>query len=84
MSNEGLGDIPAVRSKQSSIRDRPSNYSLASGDTHISAQEITIMIGDESSKMPEEALNRILEEIHKPRFAFGRTLDGHRYTRKIR
>ena len=42
------------------------------------------MIGDESSEMPEEALNSILEEIHKPRFAFERTLDGHRYTRKIR
>lgn len=84
MSNEGLGDIPAVHSKQSSIRDCLSDYSLASGDAHISAQEITIMIGDESSKMPEEALNRILEEIRKPRYAFERTFEGNRYTRKIR
>lgn len=84
MSDEAIGDIPEKRSKQSSIRNCSSGYSLASGDAHISAQEITIMIGDESSKMPEEALNRILEEIHKPRFAFERTLDGHRYTRKIR
>lgn len=84
MSNEGLGDIPAVRSKQSSIRDRSSGYSLVSGDAHISAPEITITIGDESSPMPDGALNRILEEIRKPRYAFERTLDGNRYTRKIR
>ena len=84
MSNEDLGDIPAVRSKQSSIRDCPSDYSLASGDAHISAQEITIMIGDESSKTTEEALNHILEEIRKPRYAFERTFGGNRYTRKIR
>lgn len=84
MSNEDLGDISAVRSKQSSIRNCSSGYSLVSGDAHISAPEITITIGDESSAMPEEALNRILEEIHKPRYAFERTFDGHRYTRKIR
>lgn len=84
MSNEGLGDIPAVRSQQSSIRDRSSGYSLVSGDAHISAPEITITIGDESSPMPGGALNRILEEIRKPRHAFERTFDGRRYTRKIR
>lgn len=84
MSNEGLGDIPAVRSKQSSIRDRLSGYSLISGDAHISAPGAIIIVGDEFSPMPEGALERILEEIHKPRFAFERTLDGHRYTRKIR
>lgn len=84
MSNEGLGDISAVRSKQSSIRDRPSGYSLISGDAHISAPGAIIIVGDEFSPMPEGALERILEEIHKPHFAFERTLDGHRYTRKIR
>lgn len=84
MSNEGLGDIPAVRSKQSSIRNRSNGFRLVFGDAHISAQEITIMIGDESSKMPEEALNHILEEIRKPRYAFERTFEGNRYTRKIR
>lgn len=84
MSNEGLGDIPAVRSKQSSIRNCSSGYSLISGDAHISAPGAIIIVGDEFSPMPEGALERILEEIHKPRFAFERTLDGHRYTRKIR
>ena len=84
MSNEGLGDIPADRSKQSSIRDRSSGYRMVSGDAHISAPEITITIGDESSSLPEGASKRILEEIRKPRYAFERTFDGHRYTRKIR
>ena len=84
MSNEDLGDIPAVRSKQSSIHNRSNGFMLVSGDAHISAQEITIMIGDESTKMPEEALNHILEETCKPRYAFERTFEGNRYTRKIR
>ena len=84
MSNEGLGDIPTVRSKQSSLRDCSSGYRLVSGDVHISASEITVTIGNESSPMPEGALNRILEEIRKPRYAFERTIDGHRYTRLIR
>lgn len=84
MSNEGIGDIPAVRSKQSSIRDCPSDYSLVSGDGHISAPDISIAVGDESFPEREGALNRILEELRKPRYAFERTLEGHRYTRKIR
>ena len=42
------------------------------------------MIGDESSKMPEEALNHILEKIRKPRYAFERAFEGNRYMRKIR
>lgn len=83
MSNEGLGDIPAVRSKQSSIRDCPSDYSLASGDAHISAQDITITVGEESLPAREGALNRILEGLRKPRYAFERTFEGHRYTRNI-
>lgn len=84
MSNEDLGDIPAVRSKQSYIRDRSSGYRLVSGDEHTSAPGVTIIVGDEFSPTPEGALERILEEIRKPRFAFERTFDGHRYTRKIR
>lgn len=84
MSNEGLGDAPATRSKQSSISNCSSGYRAASGDAHISAPEITIMIGDESSPVPEGALNRILEEIRKPHYAFERAFDGRRYTRKIR
>ena len=84
MSNEDLGDIPAVRSKQSSIRDCPSGYSLASGDAHISAQDITITVGEESLPAREEALNHILEKICKPRYAFERTFEGNRYMRKIR
>jgi len=84
VSNEGLGDIPAVRSKQSSIRDRSSGYRLVSGDEHISAPGVTVIVGDEFSPMPEGASERILEAIRKPRFAFERSLDGHRYTRKIR
>lgn len=84
MSNEGLGDIPAVRSKQSSISNCSSGYRVVSGDAHISAPEITIIVGDESSPMPEGSLNRILEAIRKPHYAFERTFDGRRYTRKIR
>lgn len=84
MSDEAIGDIPEKRSKQSSIRNCSSGYSLISGDAHISAPGAIIIVGDEFSPMPEGALKRILEEIHKPRFAFERTLDGHRYTRKIR
>lgn len=84
MSNEGLGDISAVRSKQSSIRDRSCGYRPTTGDEHISAPDITITVGDESSPTPEGALNRILEECRKPKYAFVRTFDGHRYTRKIR
>lgn len=84
MSDEAIGDIPAVRSKQSSIRNRSNGFRLASRDEHISAPGVTIIVGDEFSPMPEGALERILEEIHKPCFAFERTLDGHRYTRKIR
>lgn len=84
MSNEGLGDIPTVRSKQSSIRDCSSGFRLVSGDEHISALDAAITVGDESSQTREEASNRILEELRKPRYAFERTLEGHRYTRKIR
>lgn len=84
MSDEAIGDIPEKRSKQPSIRNCSSGYSLISGDVHISAPGVTTIVGDEFSPMPEGALERILKEIHKPRFAFERTLDGHRYTRKIR
>lgn len=84
MSDEAIGDIPAVRSKQSSIHNRSNGFRLASGDEHISAPGVTIIVGDEFSPMPEGTLERILEEIHKPCFVFERTLDGHRYTRKIR
>lgn len=84
MSNEDLGDIPAVRSKQSSIRNRSNGFRLASGDGHISAPGATIIVGDQFSPAPEGASERILEEIRKPRFVFERTFDGHRYTRKIR
>lgn len=84
MSDEAIGAIPEKQSKQSSIRDRSSGYRLASGDEHISAPGVTIIVGNEFSPTPEGALERILEEIRKPRFAFERTFDGHRYTRKIR
>lgn len=84
MSDEAIGDIPAVSSKQSSIRDRSSGYRLFSGDEHTSAPGATIIVGDQFSPTPEGALERILEEICKPRFVFERTFDGHRYTRKIR
>lgn len=84
MSNEDLGDIPAVRSKQSSIRNRSNGFRLVSGDGHISAPDISITVGDESLQTREGASNRILEELRKPRYAFERTLEGHRYTRKIR
>lgn len=84
MSDEAIGDIPEKRSKQPSIRNCSSGYGLISDDVHISAPGVIIIAGDEFSPMPEGALERILEEIHKPRFAFERTLDGHRYTREIR
>ena len=84
MSNEGLGDVPAAHSKQSYIRSCSSGYSLVSGDAHISAPSATIIVGDGLSQAPDQALDRILEEIHKPRFAFERTMEGYRYTRKIR
>lgn len=68
MNNEGLGENTADRSKQSIIRKRSSGYRLVSGDEHISVPGVTIIVGDESSPMPEGALERILEEIHKPCF----------------
>lgn len=84
MSNEGLGDISAVRGKQSSIRNCSNGFRLVSGDGHISAPDAAITVGDESFQTREGALSRILEELRKPQYAFERTLDGHRYTRNIR
>lgn len=84
MSDEAIGDIPAVYSNQSSIRNRSNGFRLVSGDGHIAAPDIAITVGDESLPTREGALSRILEEFRKPRYAFERTLEGRRYTRKIR
>lgn len=46
--------------------------------------DITIVVADEISPLPDDPLDRILDEIRKPRYAFERSFDGQRFTRKIR
>ena len=84
MSDEDLGAIPAKRSKQSYIQNHSSGFRRVSIDTPVSAPDITVTVADEMNQMPEQALKRIADELAKPRFAFERTFDGQRYTRRLK
>lgn len=45
---------------------------------------VVVVTADESTPMTEEAWKRIVEELDKPRFAFERTFEGVRYTRRLK
>ncbi len=83
MNNEGLGENTADQSKQSIIRKRSSGFRLVTAIEDGPVPEQTIVVADEISPLPERPLDQILEDIGKPRFAFERTFEGKRYTRKI-
>ena len=94
MKDEAIGAIPADRANQTLTTDCSSGFRLVpegvqmtagfdlgdpSGDTGC-----ILAVADEATPMTEDAWNWIVEEMRKPRFAFERTFDGHRYTRRIR
>ena len=93
MKGEAIGAIPADRDNQSIIPDCSSGFRLVSGDAQMAAgidmgvaggdSTCVLVVADESTPMTEDAWNRIVDEFMKPRFAFERTYEGHRYTRKI-
>lgn len=83
MNNEGLGANTADRSKQSIVRKRSSGFRRVTAIEDCPVPDQTIVIVDEISPLPERPLDQILEDIGKPRFAFERTFEGKRYTRKI-
>lgn len=94
MTGEAIGAIPADRNNQPLIPDCSSGFRLVSGDTQMAAgidlgdpsgdTGCVVVIADEATPMTEEIWDRIVEEMMKPRFAFERTFDGHRYTRRIK
>lgn len=84
MSDEAIGVIPRECSKQSHIHECSSGFRLFSEGGHIPSPDYTRIGADELSSLLDKLLDHILEEIDKPRYAFERTFDGHRYTRKIR
>ena len=53
-------------------------------ENHVAVDIQPFKAFDESSPMTEEIWGRIVEEMRNPRFAFERTFEGHRYTRRIR
>lgn len=82
MNSEGIGAVPANSENQSINRDCSSGF----------RQEIVtgIDLGDPTGDGTvvaidaDGALKRIVEELSKPRFAFERTFDGIRYTRRLK
>lgn len=88
MKGEAIGAISATSDNQPSTPDCSSGFrremvtgidlGTPDGDGTV------IVVADESTPMTEEAWKRIVEELSKPRFAFERTYEGNRYTRKIR
>ena len=94
MKDEGIGAIPVDRDNQPLIPDCSSGFRRAAGgvqigearirENHVAVDIQPFRAFDESSPMTEEIWNRIMDEMMKPRFAFERTFDGHRYTRRIR
>ena len=84
MSDEAIGAIPTECSKQSHIRECSSGFRPFFGDGHIPSPDYTHIGADEISSLPDKSLDHILKEISRPRYAFERTFDGHRYTKKIR
>lgn len=89
MRGEAIGAIPADSDNQSIISDCSSGFrrGIVTGiDLGDPAGDSTVVIitADESTPMTEEAWRRIVEELGKPRFAFERTLEGARYTRRLK
>lgn len=89
MDNEAIGAIPAGSDNQSIIQDCSSGFRRGvvtgidlgnpNGDSTV-----IVVTADESTPMTEEAWKRIVEELGKPRFAFERTFEGVRYTRRLK
>lgn len=94
MKDEAIGAIPADRDNQTLTTDCSSGFRQAAGgvqigkvrirENHVAVDIQPFKAFDESSPMSEAAWDWIVEEMRKPRFAFERTFDGHRYTRRIR
>lgn len=88
-NNEAEGAVPANSNNQFINQGCSSGFrrDLVVGiDLGSSAGDGTVVIvtADESTPMTEEAWKRIVDELGKPRFAFERTFDGVRYTRRLK
>lgn len=86
---KGLGAIPADSDNQSIIPDCSNGFrreTVTGIDLGDPAGDSTVVIvaADEPAPMTEEAWKRIVDELGKPRFAFERTFDGVRYTRRLK
>ena len=93
MRDEAIGAIPADRGNQPINSDCSSGFRLVSADAQMTAgidlgdpsgdTGCVVVVADEATPMTEDAWNRIVDELMKPRFAFERTFEGNRYTRRI-
>lgn len=88
MDNEVIGAVPANSDNQSIIPDCSSGFrqGIVTGIDigSLNGDSTVVVTADESTPMTEKARKRIAEELDKPRFAFERTLEGVRYTRKLK
>ena len=94
MRDEAIGAIPADRDNHSIIPDCPSGFRQAAGgvqigEVRIRENHVTVDIQpfktiNENAPTTDAVWDQIVDEMRKPRFAFERTFDGHRYTRRIR
>lgn len=75
MTAKAIGAIPASPDSKSAGVDIGS----LNGE-----RTVVVIAADEQTPMTEEAWRRIVEELSKPRFAFERTFDGARYTRRMK
>lgn len=82
MTSEAIGAIPANPDNQ------PINQDCSSGFRRglVTGVDLGDPIGDRTVVAidADGALKRIAEELSKPQFAFERTFDGVRYTRRVR
>lgn len=93
MKGEAIGAIPADRDNQPIIPDCSSGFRLVPEGAQMTAgidpgdpngdSGCVVVIADEMTPMTEDAWNRIVDEMMKPRFAFERTYEGHRFTKRI-
>lgn len=93
-SGEAIGAIPEDTDNQpikpgcsTGFRVGPGGVQIATGvDLGNLDGEIgpVLVAADESTPMTENVWRRIVEELGKPRFAFERTLEGARHTRRIK
>lgn len=82
-SGEAIGAIPADTDNQSIKANCSTGFrtELGKPDGEIGP---VLAVADESTPMTENVWRRIVEELGKPRFAFERTYEGARYTRRIK